>query len=99
MTRLTAKDFSPEILELYDFYVHGKISKREFLSRAGKFALGGLTATAILASLRPNYAWAQQIAFTDPDIVAEYISYPSPQGHGQVRAYLVRPAKAQAKAP
>ncbi|NYT59533.1 dienelactone hydrolase family protein [Alcaligenaceae bacterium] len=99
MTRLTAKDFSPELLELYDHYVHGKISKREFLSRAGKFALGGLTASAILASLRPNYAWAQQISFTDPDIVAEYITYASPQGHGQVRAYLVRPAKPQGKIP
>src|SRR5690606_12295416 len=99
MTRLTAKDFSPELLELYDHYVHGKISKREFLSRAGKFALGGLTASAVLASLSPNYAWAQQIPFTDPDIQAEYITYPSPKGHGQVRAYLVRPAKPQGKAP
>lgn len=99
MTRLTAKDFSPELLELYDHYVHGKIDKREFLALAGKFALGGLTASAILAALRPNYAWAQQISFTDPDIVAEYIIYPSPQGHGQVRAYLVRPAKAPGKVP
>ncbi len=99
MTRLTAKDFSPELLELYDHYVHGKIDKREFLELAGKFALGGLTASAILASLRPNYAWAQQISFTDPDIVAEYMTYPSPQGHGQVRAYLVRPAKAPGKVP
>lgn len=99
MTRLTAKDFSPEILELYDYYVHGKITKREFLARAGKFALGGLTASAILASLRPNYAWAQQISFTDPDIAAEYITYPSSKGHGQVRAYLVRPTKIQGKAP
>ncbi|MEB2398208.1 MAG: dienelactone hydrolase family protein [Alcaligenaceae bacterium] len=99
MTRLTAKDFAPELLELYDHYVHGKISKREFLGRAGKFALGGLTASAVLASLRPNYALAQQVSFTDPDIVAEYITYPSPQGHGQVRAYLVKPAKAEGKPP
>lgn len=99
MTRLTAKDFAPELLELYDHYVHGKITKREFLSRAGKFALGGLTASALLASLRPNYALAQQVSFTDPDIVAEYITYPSPQGNGQVRAYLVKPAKAEGKPP
>lgn len=99
MTRLTAKDFAPELLELYDHYVHGKITKREFLSRAGKFALGGLTASAVLASLRPNYALAQQVSFTDPDIVAEYITYPSPQGHGEVRAYLVKPAKSEGKPP
>ncbi|WP_346831732.1 YghX family hydrolase [Pseudomonas abietaniphila] len=99
MTRLTAKDFAPELLELYDFYVHGKINRREFLDRAAVFALGGLTATAILSSLSPDYALAEQVEFTDPDIVAEYISYPSPKGHGQVRGYLVRPAKASAKVP
>jgi carboxymethylenebutenolidase len=99
MTRLTAKDFDPEILELYDYYAHGKISKREFLERAGKFAVGGLTAAAILASMSPNYALAQQVEFTDPDIIAEYITYPSPQGNGTVRAYLVRPAKSTGKVP
>src|SRR5690606_32057686 len=93
MSRLTAKDFAPELLELYDFYAHGNITKREFLARAAKFAVGGLTATAILASLRPNYALAQQVAPADPDINAEYIMYPSPRGHGEVRAYLARPAK------
>ncbi|MET0357810.1 MAG: YghX family hydrolase [Pararhizobium sp.] len=99
MTRLTAKDFDPELLELYDYYAHGKISKREFLDRAGKFAIGGLTAAAILSSMSPDYALAQQVAFTDPDIVADYITYPSPKGHGEVRGYLVRPVKSQGKVP
>lgn len=99
MTRLTAKDFSPELLELYDFYVHGKISRRDFLDRATKFAIGGLTATAILTSLSPDYALAQQVQFTDPEIVAEYITYPSPNGHGNVRGYLVRPAKTDGPQP
>lgn len=92
MTRMTARDFHPELLELYDFYAHGRITKREFLDRAGKFAVGGLTAVAILNMMSPDYAMAQQVAFTDPDIVAEYVTYPSPQGHGKVRGYLVRPA-------
>jgi len=99
MTRLTAKDFPQELLELYDYYAHGRISKREFLDRAGAFAVGGLTAASILASMSPNYALAQQVAFTDAGIVAEYITYPSPNGHGDVRAYLVRSAGSQAKAP
>ncbi len=93
MSRLTARDFHPALLELYDFYVHGRIGRRDFLDRAARFAVGGLTAAALLATLSPNYALAQQIAFTDPDIVAEYIRYPSPGGHGEVRGYLVRPAK------
>jgi carboxymethylenebutenolidase len=99
MSRLTAKDFAPELLELYDFYAHGRITKREFLNRAARYAVGGLTATAILASLRPNYALAQQVSSTDPGIAAEYITYPSPRGHGQVRGYLVKPAKAEGKLP
>ena len=99
MTRMTAKDFSPDLLELYDFYAHGKISKREFLEKAGRFTLGGLTASAVLAMMKPNYALAEQVSFTDPDIVADYVTYPSPDGHGEVRGYLVRPAKAEGKVP
>ncbi len=99
MGRLTARDFAPELLELYDYYAHGKISKREFIDRAGKYALGGLTAAAVLDLLRPDYALAQQVSFTDPDIVADYITYPSPEGHGEVRGYLVRPAQASAPLP
>ncbi|ACO79941.1 Dienelactone hydrolase-like protein [Azotobacter vinelandii CA] len=99
MARLTARDFHPELLELYDFYVHGRISRRAFLEGAARFAVGGLSAAAILASLSPDYALAQQVEFTDPDIHAEYIRYPSPNGHGEVRAYLVRPARAGGAVP
>ena len=97
MTRLTAKDFPQELLELYDFYAHGRITKREFLDRAAKFAVGAVTAATLLSTLSPDYALAQQISFTDPDIVAEYITYPSPKGNGEVRGYLVRPAKTTGK--
>jgi carboxymethylenebutenolidase len=97
MERLTAKDFAPELLELYDFYAHGKINRRQFLDRAAAFTVAGMTASALLASLSPDYALAEQVAFTDPDITAEYITYPSPKGNGTVRAYLVKPAKASGK--
>src|SRR5690554_2637318 len=99
MTRRTARDFSPELLELYDGYVHGRISRRQFLDRAGSLAIGGMTAVGVLAALTPNYALAQQVQFTDPDIRAEYISYPSPNGHGEVRAYLVMPADVRDAVP
>jgi carboxymethylenebutenolidase len=97
MTRLTAKDFPQELLELYDFYAHGRITKREFLDRAAKFAVGGVTAATLLSTLSPDYALAQQVSFTDPDITAQYITYPSPKGNGEVRGYLVRPAKTTGK--
>ena len=99
MKRMTAKDFSPELLELYDFYAHGKITRREFLDRAGSYTAGGVTAVALLDMLKPNYALAQQVPFTDPDIAAEYVTYPSPAGHGEVRAYLVRPAQTDGPFP
>ena len=71
MTRLMAKDFPQELLEYYDYYAHGKISKREFLQLAGKYAVGGMTALALFNLLKPNYALAGQISFTDPDIHAQ----------------------------
>jgi carboxymethylenebutenolidase len=95
MTRMTAKDFDQELLDLYDYYAHGKITKREFLDRAARFAVGGVTALALLDMLSPDYALAEQVSFTDPDIRPEYITYSSPNGHGAVRGYLVRPAGAE----
>ncbi|MES2434212.1 MAG: YghX family hydrolase [Pseudomonadota bacterium] len=99
MTRMTAQDFSPELLELYDFYAHGRISKREFLDKAAKFTVGGLTAAALLGIMSPNYALAEQVSFNDPDIVADYVTYPSPNGNGTVRGYLVKPSAAVGKLP
>lgn len=98
MSRLTAKDFAPQLLELYDYYAHGRISRREFLDRAAVFA-AGVSALSVLGALSPNYALAEQVALTDPAVVAEYIIYPSPKGHGQVRGYLARPANAKGKVP
>lgn len=99
MTRMTAKDFPQELLDYYDYYAHGKINKREFLNLAARYAVGGVTALALFNMLKPNYALAEQVKFTDPDIRPEYIIYPSPDGHGQVRGYLVKPAHATGKVP
>lgn len=99
MTRLTAKDFPQALLDYYDYYAHGKISKREFLNLAAKYAVGGVTALALFNMLKPNYALAEQVKFTDPDILPEYIHYPSPNGHGNVRGYLVKPANATGNVP
>ena len=99
MERKKASEFDAELLRLFDRYVHGGISRREFLDGAARFAVGGLTAAAILESLGPNYAWAQQVPKDDKRIRTEYVSYPSPEGHGSVRAYVVRPADAWSKLP
>ena len=92
MERKTAADFPPDVLKLFDGYVHGRIGRREFLDRAAKFAVGGVTAAMMLESLRPNYAWALQVPKDDSRIRAEYVNYPSPNGSGTMRGYLARPA-------
>ena len=72
MERKNASDFPPEVLKLFDGYVHGTVSRREFLDGAARFAIGGFTAAAMLESLRPNYALAQQVAKDDARIKTEY---------------------------
>jgi len=99
MERKKATDFPQELLNLFDRYIHGDIGRREFLDGAKQFAVGGLTATAIWESLRPNYAWAEQIAKDDSRIKTEYATVSSPQGNGSIRGYLVRPANAGGKVP
>jgi carboxymethylenebutenolidase len=99
MERTKASDFPHEVLRLFDGYVHGMIDRRDFLDRAAKFAVGGWTAAAMLESLRPNYALAQQVVKDDGRIKAEYLSYPSPQGTGTMRGYFVLPKNASGKLP
>ena len=89
MERKKATDFPQELLNMFDQYVHGDINRRQFLEGANKFALGGLTATALFESLRPHFAWAQQVAKDDSRIKAESTTVPSPQGNGNIRGYLV----------
>ena len=98
MHRKRASDFPQELLDLFDGYVHGGISRRQFLDRAQKFAVAGVTAAALFQMLKPNYAWATQIQPDDKRIKAEAATVPSPQGNGSIKGYLVRPANA-AKLP
>jgi carboxymethylenebutenolidase len=99
MDRKHASDFPQDLLNLFDRYVHGEISRRDFFERAQKFAVGGLTAASLFEMLKPNDAWAIQVPKDDPRIKAEWVSVPSPQGNGAIKAYLVRPSNAPDKVP
>jgi carboxymethylenebutenolidase len=99
MQRKKASDFPPEVLKLFDGYIHGNLARRDFLDRAAKYAVGGVTAAAMLESLTPNYALAQQVPKDDARIKTEYLTYPSPQGSGTMRGYFARPATASGKLP
>jgi carboxymethylenebutenolidase len=99
MDRKKAGDFDQELLNLFDQYVHGAIDRRGFLDRAGKFAVGGITAGMLLDALTPKFAEAQQVPKDDKRIKAESIDFDSPQGNGKMRGYLVKPATATGKLP
>ena len=91
--RLTAKDFDHRILELYDYYAHGKITKREFLKNTAKYTAVGVTALSVFDSLKPNYALAEQVSFNDPEIKANYITYNSANGNGDIKRLLCKACK------
>jgi len=99
MTRRTAKDFDQELLDLYDYYVHGQIDRRGFIDRAAKFAVGGLTAVALLEMLSPQYVFAAQVPKEDDRVFSEYLKYPSPDGSGEMRGLFARSAGAAGKLP
>jgi carboxymethylenebutenolidase len=99
MNRRTAQEFDQELLDLYDYYVHGQIDRRGFLERAAKFAVGGLTAAALLEMLSPQYALAAQVPKEDARVTSMYLKYPSPEGSGEMRGLFARPAGATGKLP
>ena len=94
-----AADYDPKIIELFDGYVHGKITRRQFLDKVAGFSVAGMSASAVLASLSPDYALAQQIDPNDKSIVASYKKYASPAGAGVMRGYFARPAVIDHKLP
>ena len=99
MERKKASDYPQELLDLFHEYQHGDITRRDFLERAQKWAVGGLTAVAIWESLKPNYAWAEQVPKDDKRIKVGYETVQSPEGNGSIKGYFARPANASGKLP
>lgn len=99
MPNQTSNDFHPEVLRLFDKYVHGIIPRREFLLSAGKYAAVGVSADALLHALSPKFAAAAQVADNDKRIKTSYVELPSPEGNGKLRGYLAKPAYAKGKLP
>lgn len=93
------RQFDPRILELFDGYVHGRLTRREFVERASRFTVSATAAAAVLAALSPDYSLAQQVDPEDPDIDVGYREYPSPKGAGTMRGYLAVPARSGTRRP
>jgi carboxymethylenebutenolidase len=98
-SRLKASDFHPDVLRLFDQYVHGLLDRRGFLDRAAKLAVAGTSALALLEALSPRFAEAQQVQASDPRLQTELIEVPSPLGYGKLRGYLAKPKKFVGKLP
>ena len=99
MERKTADDFHPEVLKWFDRYVHGDVDRRGFLAGVARYAVGGVTAGALLESLSPKFAQAQQVPKDDARLTTSYVEYASPEGSGRMRGYLARPVRAAGKLP
>jgi carboxymethylenebutenolidase len=99
MKRLTARDFAPEVMSLFDHYVHGRIDRRAFLDGASRYATGGVTAAMLLEALNPKFAAAQQVKPDDARLLTRWVEIDSPQGYGKVRGYFVKPKAASGKLP
>ncbi|TWU28126.1 dienelactone hydrolase family protein [Bythopirellula polymerisocia] len=95
MERRTANQFDQRVLDLYDDYAHGRMTRREYIGRLSAFAVGGLTVEILLSSLSPNYAWAQQVKPDDPRIKTETITYSSSAGGGEIKGLLARPSEGE----
>lgn len=95
MDRKSASDFDQRVLDLYDDYAHGRLSRRDYIRALSAFAVGGMTVETLLSSLTPNYAWAQQVPPDDPRIKTERVTYDSPQGGGKIDGLLARPAEGE----
>ena len=99
MKKIKNGELGQEVFDLFDNYVHGKISRREFMERVSQYAVGGLTVAAIIDYLSPNYATAQQVRAGDPRLDEEYIEYESPKGGGRMRGLLSMPAGNESRLP
>ena len=99
MSQMKASDFDPRVLKLFDGYVHGIISRRNFLDRAAVYTVGGVTAAALMESLSPDFARGQRVAADDSGLSTAYVEYPSPVGYGSARAYTAKPATADGPFP
>lgn len=95
MPRQKASEFRQEVLDLYDDYAHGRLSRRDYVRKLGAFAVGGLTVQSLLAGLSPNYAWAEEVKPDDPRIKTEMITYESPDGGGKIKGLLAKPAQGE----
>jgi len=99
MKELRKEDISQEVFDLYDDYAHNRIDRRQFINRLSAYAVGGITVASLLSFIMPKYQETLQIQVDDPRLESTFITYNSPQGGGEIRGLLSRPADTEGKLP
>lgn len=97
MSQLRKEDIKQEVFDLFDDYAHNRIDRRDFMQKLSTYAVGGLTVAALSSFLMPDYKGQIQIQSTDPRLSSDYITYPSPNGAGTIKALLSKPEGAKGK--
>jgi carboxymethylenebutenolidase len=93
------EDVKQEVFDLYDEYAHNKIDRRQFVERLSAYAVGGLTVSALMGFIMPNYQDKIQVKADDPRLKTEFIEYQSPKGGGKMKGQLSRPLNNDKKLP
>lgn len=97
MNQISKEDIKQEVFDLYDDYAHNRLDRRSFVQKLSMYAVGGLTVTALMSFLMPDYQGAIQVKSDDPRLKSGYINYPSPKGGGTIKGLLSEPADATKK--
>lgn len=97
MKEIRKEDISQEVFDLYDDYAHNRIERRQFLEKLSAYAGGGITLSALLSFIQPDYVNKIQIGQNDPRVDTSFITYNSPKGGGSIRALRAKPKGSTAK--
>jgi carboxymethylenebutenolidase len=99
MNPLKKEDIPQEVFDLYDYYAHNKLDRRDFIEKLSLYAVGGVTVAALMSAMMPNYVDSMTIKPGDTRLNSDYIWYDSPKGGGKIKGLLSIPTENQAKFP
>jgi len=91
MADIRKEDIKQEVFDLYDDYAHNRLTRSEFMQKLSAYAVGGLSVSALMSYMMPDYQGGLQTKPDDPRLATTTIEYPSPKGGGTIKAQLSMP--------
>ena len=99
MKTLKKEDISQEVFDLYDYYAHNKIDRRQFVEKLSIYAVGGITVSSLLSFITPDYINTLLVKPDDERLDSKYINYESTKGGGTIKGLLSMPDNTTRKLP